>query len=371
MRTIGFILQKEFLQIFRNRQMAPIIFFVPIIQMLILANAATFEMKNIKMAIVDHDISSTSRRLMSKFDGSRFFKVTKFSLSDKEAALYMKQGRVNVILTIPSGLERDIYLKNNPEVQISIDAVNQNSAGLAYGYILSIISEFNQDLRVRFGNIKPQRVKIIKTIASYWYNPKLEYQAFMVPGILVIIVTLIGLFLSSMNIVREKEIGTIEQINVTPLKKHHFIVGKLVPFWIIALFDLAFGLTMGKIFFDIPIVGSIGLIFCVSSVYLLVVLGLGLFISTITHTQQQAIFVSFFFTIIFVLMSGLFTPVESMPVWAQYINRLNPVAYFIKIMRMVLLKGSGFLDIKWEFISLFIFGIFSIIMAVWRYRKRA
>ncbi|MFA5781648.1 MAG: ABC transporter permease, partial [Bacteroidales bacterium] len=204
---------------------------------------------------------------------------------------------------------------------------------------------------------------------AFWFNPELNYKNYMVPGILVLLVTLIGMFLTGMNIVREKEIGTIEQINITPIKKHQFIIGKLLPFWIIAQFELAFGLTLGKLLFDIPILGNLGVVFTFSSIYLLVVLGAGLIISTINNTQQQSMFISFFFMIVFIMMSGLFTPVESMPVWAQKINIINPVAYFIEVMRMVLMKGSGFMDIKRQLISISIYAVLILSFAVWRYRK--
>jgi ABC-2 type transport system permease protein len=189
--------------------------------------------------------------------------------------------------------------------------------------------------------------------------------------VLVLLVTIIGFMLSGMNVVREKEIGTIEQINVTPIKKYQFITGKLLPFWILALFELAFGLTIGKLLFDIPLVGNLGLVFLVASVYLLVILGIGLFVSTVTNTQQQAMFVSFFFMMIFILMSGLFTSVESMPLWAQQVDKLNPVAYFIRIIRMVLLKGSGFTDIQRDFFSLLFLAAVILSLSVWRYKKRA
>ncbi len=191
----------------------------------------------------------------------------------------------------------------------------------------------------------------------------------MLPGILVILVTIIGMFLTALNLVREKELGTSEQINVTPIRKYHFILGKLFPFWVIALFELAFGLTIGRLFFHLPVLGSVGLLFLYASVYLLVVLGIGLFISTLASSQQQVMFLSFFFMLTFILMSGIFTPVESMPLWAQRINIINPFAYFMKVIRMILLKGSGFADIQRDFYSLIIYASVILSLAVWRYRK--
>jgi len=204
---------------------------------------------------------------------------------------------------------------------------------------------------------------------SFWYNPELNYKIYMLPGILVILVTVVSMFLAAINIVHEKEMGTIEQLNVTPIKKFEFITGKLLPFLLIALFELAFGLTIGKIFFHIPIVGSIPLLFGFTIIYLLVVLGIGLFISTISSTQQQVMFIAFFFMLVFILMSGIFTPTESMPLWAQKLNIINPFYYFMRVIRMILLKGSGFSDISYEFYSLSIYAVIMLSLSVWRYRK--
>ncbi|MEA3452235.1 MAG: ABC transporter permease, partial [Bacteroidota bacterium] len=209
----------------------------------------------------------------------------------------------------------------------------------------------------------------IETEYQFWYNPELNYKTFMVPGILVILVTIIGLFLSAMNLVKEKEMGTIEQINVTPIKKHQFIIGKMIPFLIIGLFDLALGLFLGKILFDIPMIGSLWALFFAASIYLFLILGVGLLLSTISDTQQQAMFLAWFLMIIFILMSGLFTSTDSMPMWAQKLNFLNPMQYFIKIIRMILLKGSGLADIKNELYILFGYGIAVFSIATLKYRK--
>jgi ABC-2 type transport system permease protein len=211
----------------------------------------------------------------------------------------------------------------------------------------------------------------LDVVYSYWFNPEMNYEIYMVPGILVILVTIISLFLTAMNIVREKEMGTIEQINVTPIRKYQFIVGKLVPFLIIALFELAFGLFLGRIIFDVPIVGSLALLFGFTLVYLLVILGFGLFLSVISESQQQVMFVTFFFMLVFILMSGIFTPTESMPEWAEKVNVINPIAYLMKVIRMILLKGSGFADIAVEFYSLLVYAFISLTLAIWRYRKTA
>jgi ABC-2 type transport system permease protein len=350
--------------------MLPIIFVVPIVQLIILVNAATYEMKHIRISVVDHDLSGISRKLVSKFQGSPFYQVKHTSFSYSEAEDEMKRGNIDMILQVPQGFEKKLLTEGHDKVQFVINAINGQSAGLTNAYSTMILLDYNREIVME--NAGPgllPGIKSIQTDYSYWYNPKLNYKTYMVPGILVLLVTIIGLLLSGMNIVREKEIGTIEQINVTPINKIQFIAGKLLPFWIIGLFELAFGLLIGKLLFNIPMEGNLGLIFLSASVYLFVILSFGLLISTITNTQQQAMLVSFFFMVVFILMSGLFTSIESMPPWARELDRLNPLMYFIKIMRMVLLKGSGFEDISRHFWSLVLYAACSLGMAMWRYRK--
>jgi len=370
MRTIRFILRKEFTQIFRNKTMLPMIFGVPIIQLVILVHAATLEMKSIDMYVVDKDLSSLSQEMVNKFEGSSFYNVSGVSFSMDGANKQIENNQADFILHIPYGFEKDLIRENESKVQLLIDGINGTAASLINAYSSSVITDFNKNILVELTQMPAIKdMNPINIEESYWYNPELNYKIYMLPGILVILVTIVSMFLAALNIVREKEIGTIEQLNVTPINKLEFIVGKLVPFLIIALFELAFGLAIGKIFFHIPIVGSLGLLFGFAVVYLLVVLGIGLFISTITSTQQQVMFISFFFMLVFILMSGIFTPTESMPMWAQRINIINPYYYFMRVIRMLLLKGSGFWDISYEFFSLLVYGVIMLSLAVWRYRK--
>ncbi|MDP4291070.1 MAG: ABC transporter permease [Bacteroidota bacterium] len=368
MRTTFYIIQKEFRQLKRNRQMLPIIFVMPLIQLLVLSYAATFEIKNTNLYIVDNDHSQTSRELTAKFRGSPFFTITGSSEDYNSALRAIEQRKASQILLIPSNFERDLHNEDKAKVQVVNDAINGNAAAITNAYSASIIHDFNVNLLVEtFPSVNLKDP--ININYSFWYNAKLDYTTYMVPGILVLLITIIGLFLSGMNIVREKEIGTIEQINVTPIHKYEFIAGKLIPFWIIALFELAFGLTIARIAFNIPMVGSIGLIFGVAAVYLIAIMGLGLFISTLANTQQQSMFLSWFFMVIFILLSGLFTPIDSIPAWAKIINIINPIHYFIPVMRNVMLKGSDFSDVSKHFWALVCYGFISISLAVWRYRK--
>jgi len=370
MRTIIFILQKEFIQVFRNRTMLPIIFLVPIFQLVVLSYTATFEIKNVNLFVVDQDNSPASREIISKFKGSPFFTITGSAGVFKMGEDALINNKADQIIQIPANFDKELYTEKKSKLHITTNAINGSAASLMNAYALSIIRDYNSEIIVeRLGLSKPPDPIRIST--AFWYNPELDYFTYMVPGILVLLVTVIAAFLSAMNIVREKEMGTIEQINVTPIRKYQFILGKLIPFWIIALFELAFGLILAKILFNIPMVGSLGLVFFVAGVYLLVALGLGLLISTLSNTQQQSMFLTFFFMIVFILMSGLFTPVQSMPEWAQWMNQVNPIAYFIDVMRMVLLKGSVFSDISRQFFSLLVLAVILNVLAVWRYRKVA
>ena len=371
MRTILFILQKEFLQIRRNRAMLPMIFIMPVIQLLVMVNAATLEMKNISICIVDNDLSSTSRQLTNKFGSSPFFKVTANTFDMNEARKQVEENKAQMILNIPAGFENKLVRENRSEIQLLFNAINGTVAGIGSAYANQILIGYNRDVIAKWIGVSKNMPgnKSIETIPSFWYNPDMNYKVYMVPAILVILVTLMGMLLAALNIVREKEMGTIEQINVTPVRKIHFIVGKLLPFWIVALFMLSFGLTIGKLIFNVPFVGSLGLLFVVASIYLLIVQGWELLISNTANTQEQAMFASFFFMIVFIMMSGIFTPTESMPQWAQIINYINPIAYFMKLIRMILLKGSTFADVYQYILIMLGYGIGMISLAVVRYRK--
>lgn len=371
MKTILFLLQKEFIQIRRNRGMLPMIFLMPIVQMLILVNAASLEMKNIDICFVDQDMSSASRGMQSKFKGSPFFRVMGNTYNWDEAESYLKDGSTDIIVRIPQGFEKRLYKEGRSEVQLVANAINGTVASIGQAYTAQIIAGYNRELVLDVVGVQKGLVqsRTINVIPAFWYNPELNYKIFMVPGILAILVTMIGMMLAALNIVREKEMGTLEQINVTPIRKHQFIIGKLLPFWFIALFELAFGLVIGKLLFDIPMLGSLWLLFGAAGIFLLVVQGLSLLVSNVAHTQQQAMFVMFFFMLIFIMMSGLFTPVESMPEWGQWFNKINPIAYFMKVNRMILIKGSGFMDVWKEILSLTVMAILSLTVAIRRYRK--
>lgn len=369
MRIVFYILQKEFLQIFRNKAMLPIIFVMPFIQLLVLSNAATFDVQSVRLHTLDMDNSAFSHRLIEKFAATGYFQIVRASHSEEEGVRDVAENKAHLVLRIPHNFERDLHTRGIAKVQLLINAEDGASAGVIQAYTASVLADFGGDVRLEIVQGAATANATIDVSSAYWYNPELNYKTFMVPGILVLLVTLIGFFLSGMNVVREKELGTIEQLNVTPIRKYQFIAGKLIPFLVIALAELGFGLILSRLLFHIPIVGSLSLVFGVATIYLLAVLGFGLFISTMTDTQQQAMFISWFFMVVFILMSGLFTPIESMPGWAQTLTVFNPIAYFIKIIRQVLLKGAGFTDILQPLAGLCVYALAMMSLAVVRYRK--
>jgi ABC-2 type transport system permease protein len=275
-------------------------------------------------------------------------------------------------LQIPDHFEKDLVKENEAKLFMALNAINGTKANLGGAYLRTIIQDYNKQVRTEWIQIpKFSPETQIEITSSNWFNPLLNYKYFMVPGILVILLTMVGSNLAAINIVKEKEIGTIEQINVTPIKKFHFILGKLLPFWILGLVVLTIGLTIARLAYGILPAGSFLTIYVFAAVYLLAVLGLGLLISTYSVNQQQAMLLSFFLMMIFILLGGLYTSIDSMPEWAKWITRFNPVSYFIEVMRMVVLKGSSLADIKYHLLKM---GGFAVVFNGWAiisYHKRS
>jgi ABC-2 type transport system permease protein len=345
---------------------------MPSIQLLVLPWAADYEVKNINLAIVDHDHSDYTQKLITKVTASGYFRLDKYTASYKDAMQEIENDNADIILEIPASFEKNLVKESSSDLFMAVNAINGVKAGLGASYLQTIIRDFNDEIRmqwIQFPKFDPETN--IKVTYSNWFNPLMNYKFFMVPGILVLLVTMVGSFLAAMNIVKEKEIGTIEQINVTPIKKYHFILGKLIPFWLLGLVILSIGLTIACIAYGIIPSGSFLTIYVFAACYLLAVLGLGLLISTYSSTQQQAMLFSFFLIMIFVLLSGLYTPISSMPEWAQWITKFNPVSYFIEVMRMVVLKGSNLADISRNIFVVLGFAVVLNTWAVFSYRKRA
>lgn len=367
MRTILFILQKEFRQIFRNRSMLPIIFVLPIVQLVVLIQAVTFDVKSLNLVVVDNSKSADSRELVGKFTGSSFFRMKGYPETVSRAQELIDANEADLALVIPSDFSVGQVRDGKVDIQLLVNSINTMQSNLASAYAGAIVGDYNRS-KLPVG--AEDQVYKAEVRPRFWYNPTLDYTLYMLPGILVVLVTAIGLFLSGMNLVREKELGTIEQLNVTPIKKWQFIAGKILPFLIIGLFEISLGILIGRIVYGLPVVGSLGTLYLTAFLYLLVVISLGTLISTMSGTQQQSMFVSWFFMMVFLMMSGLFNIVESMPVWAIWLNKLNPIAYFIQIIRMVLLKGATLSDITAPLLSLVAYAAVTLTLAVSFYQKR-
>ncbi|NJN41736.1 MAG: ABC transporter permease [Flammeovirgaceae bacterium] len=356
---------------FRDKAILRLIFIMPMVQLLILPLAADYEVRNVRITVVDQDHSTYTRQLVDKISASAYFDLIHYGNSYEEALQFIEEDKAELILNIPPLFEKQLLTENTASLFIAVNAINGVKANLGGVYLRNIISDFNQDIRmdwIQSPGFSPR--PIIQISALNWFNPLLNYQYFMVPGILVILVTMVGAFLSALNIVKEKEVGTIEQINVTPIRKHQFILGKLIPFWILGLIVLGIGMVLSWLFYGIVSEGSLGTVFTFAALYLLAVLGLGLLVSTYSQTQQQSMLISFFFMMIFVLLSGLYTAIESMPMWAQIFARFNPVTYFIEVMRMVVLRGSSLFDIRYHILVVTLFAIVLNGWAILNYKKR-
>jgi ABC-2 type transport system permease protein len=369
MRRILFLVEKEFKQILRNRVLLRMMLITPILQLIVLSYAANFEVKDLQITIVDSDHSTYSRRLAAKFSHIENFHISTYEPSYKQASLQLLKNSSDIVLVIPPHFERDLYRSNRAEVQLMVNAIDGSKAGIASGYAASIIRDFNAEILAENFPVPPLQQGQVMIANQYWYNPQLEYKTFMVPGILFELLLLIGGLIASLNIVREKEVGTMEQLNVTPIKKYQFIIGKLTPFVIIGLLQFTAGLLVGVFLFGIPLEGSILLMYLFALLFLLLCVGLGLFISNISQTMQQAMFAAFFCLVLFILLSGLFASTENMPLWAQYLNYLNPLKYIIEVGRNVMLKGSSFYEVGSQFFALSLLTVLILSLAMWRYRK--
>ena len=409
MRTLRFLLEKEFRQILRNRQLLRTLLIAPLIQLILLPLAADYSVKNISLVVVDNDHSPFSQKLIAKITASGHFRLTGYTASYKEALQMVEQDKADIALQIPIHFERDLVRENTKQLYMAVNAIEGTKANLGSAYLNSIIRDYNADIRLRWQSASPSAATsitpatstpnqsskalsaatstptqsattptpsaagatspTITSAASNWYNPYMNFKLYMVPAILVVLITAMTAMQSAFNIVQEKESGTIEQINVTPIKKHIFIIGKMIPFLVLGLILFTLGLLVGWIFYGIIPVGSLLVLYASLLVYLFAMLGLGLLLATYSGTQQQAMSLAFFFINIFNMMSGVFTALDSMPAWAQAIVATFPPSHFIKIMRMVVLKGSGFGDIIYPLTAMAAIGLFLNTWAVLNYRK--
>lgn len=366
------MLRKEFIQIFRDPKMKGIIFLMPIIQLMVFGYAVTTDVKNVATAVYDLDNSVASRELISRFVQSGYFEVVEYVDSDRRVEELMDRGQAQVVIRTNRGFHDDLRAGRVAQLQMIVDGTDSTTAGIVLDYGAKIAGRFSEKvLLTRFQRIKgaaqlPGRVRL-QTRA--WFNDNLESRNFYVPGVIAIIVMLITLMLTSMAVVREKEIGTMEQIMVTPITPTEFILGKTVPFALIGFADVILVTVVGVFWFEVPIRGSLLLLFTSTALYLMTTLGVGLLISTVSHTQQQAMMSTFFFYFPAVLLSGFMFPIANMPKIIQWLTYLNPLRYFLVIIRGIFLKGVG-PNILWpQMVALAIMGVATLWLASRRFRK--
>lgn len=374
MRKFVVLLKKELLQIFRDRFMLRVVILLPVIQLLVLPLAADYDIENFRMAAVDRDHSPLSRRLLTKLQAGGYFSLVESVSSWSAAERLIQHGEVDMVVEVPVDFERNMVLGRSPELSVHISAVNGLSAGVAAEYVQSIASDFVGELAderlIAVGEDNRAKFPVqVRALSQEWYNPRFDYKTVIVPGILALLITIAGLSMTAMNSVKEKERGTIEQLNVTPMSRTLYMLAKMTPFLLISLVQFTVGLILARVVYAIPMEGSLLTLYGVVALYLLGVLCLGFVLSNFSETQVQVIFPTFFIMMILILMSGLFTPIESMPVWAQQVNVVNPVAHLISSIKMVLVKGSSAADLVSHWVGLGTFAVAMGLLSVVTFRK--
>lgn len=349
----------------------PVLFIVlPIGMINMMPRAANQEVMGLKYCVIDHDHSTFSQRMIQKISASQYFSLTANAATYEEALHEMEAGHTDFIVEIEPDFERSLIKEGVARVMVSANAVNGVKAGLGQSYLTQIIADFAAQLREEQGlNGHTVQLPHLEVSPRYLFNTQLDYKIFMVPGLMAMLLILLVGFLPALNIVGEKEKGTIEQINVTPIRRFEFIFSKLIPYWVVGLFIMGYSMLLAKGIYGLVPAGNIGLLMLFASLFILVVSCFGLLISNYSETTQQAALVMLFFLIIFILTSGLITPIASMPRWAQTITYLNPLRYFIEILRAIYLKGSGLTDLTSQFIALCIYASGVWIWAICSYKK--
>lgn len=373
MQKILHIIRKEFLQVLRDKAMLGIIFLVPIIQLILLGYAVTTDIKRIPVVTCDLDESQMSRELISEIKHSGYFLMNYYEKDPQKIQHYLDKGKVKIAIIIPNDFSRDLRRNQKPDIQILVDGEDSNSSLVALGYVSNIIQSFSRTEfkdKLLSNPQKARRIHLIEPLIRVWYNPNLLAKNYMVPGIVVMLLTIITTILTAMGIVREKEIGTLEQLMVSPIKPYQLMVGKTVPFAVLGFMEITFAIIVAKLWYKIPILGNLGILALFALIFMFTTLGLGIFISTVSKTQQQAIFMAWFILVFGIIMSGFMFPIENMPKFLQYLSYANPVRYFITVVRELFLKGSGMLYLWKEGLIMLIFGVTIIWLSAMRFQKR-
>lgn len=377
MKTLKYLIEKEFKQMFRNPLIPRLIILFPTMVILVFPWAVSFEVKNIRVDVVDHSKSVYSKRLTDKVAASQYFILHDTPLDYNTAMLNMESDKTDMILEIPSTFDEDIVKSRFSNVGVAVNSVNGTQGLLGSNYIMQIVSDISSELRGELINTLPPQSRAsimnmpqVDIVPQYKYNPELDYKNFMIPGFMVLLLTILCGILPALNIVMEKENGTINQINVTPVSKMNFILAKLIPYWAVGIVVMIISISLSLLIYGLWPAGSVIAVLFSAIVFILSVSGLGIIISNYSETMQQASFLVMFFILILVLLGGMFTPVSSMPSWAQAIAAINPFNYLTKTFRMLYLNGSTLADVTGNLLAL---GLIAVVLngwAVFSYKKR-
>ncbi|MBE0570286.1 MAG: ABC transporter permease [Ignavibacteriaceae bacterium] len=374
MKSIIEFIKKEFLQFKRDPRMFALILIAPVVQLTFLGFAANLDVKLVRTIVFDQDKSVTSRDFVERFTSSGYFRIEEYVNSYDEITEEIDRGDVILALVIPTDFEKKIYNRRTASVQALFNGSDGNTAGIVAGYSQNIVSTYSQNIVLNFLNRSGQKLSSVPVILPeirVWYNPELKTRNFLVPGIFGLLLSLVTLILTSLAIVKEKEIGTMEQLIVTPLKPYQIIIGKLVPFVILSFVAVLIILASMYFIFAIPVKGDLWFLFLSSFFYILSTLGLGLFVSTISKTQQQAMMLSIFAVMMpMIFLSGFAFPIENMPRSIQLISYIVPLRYFNDIIRGVILKGLGFSDLWFNTLLLFLMGVAILVFSSLRFKSR-
>jgi ABC-2 type transport system permease protein len=367
--SLRHLMRKEFLELRRDPRLFGLVIVAPIVQLTVLGYAATTDVRDVPIVVVDADRSPASRALISRFDASDNFGIVAILDSTNEIDRWLEEGRAWMALNIPPNYGRLVASGDTAPLQVVADGTDSTSTNVALGYARVLVAGYAQDLVAERTGRAPQPP--VNAVIRVWFNPDLESRVFMIPGIVALLLLVVTTNLSAMAIVREKELGTLEQLNVTPIARWELIVGKLIPYAVVGMIDVALVLLVAIVWFEVPMRGSLALLFAMCGVYLLSTLGLGLFVSTISSTQQQAMMTSvFFFMMPMIYLSGFIFPIENMPAWIQPITYLLPLRYFLVILRGLFLKGVG-LETFWpQALALLAWGVAVLWLATLRSSKR-
>jgi ABC-2 type transport system permease protein len=370
--VIGEIIRKEFYQIRQDRRMLGVSIAAPILQVLLLGYAATMDIRNSTMVVCDMDRTAESREMIRAFTTSGYFIYGLDVDAPDRAEEYIERAQASVALTIPRGFGNDVLARRTAHLQILLDGADANTASILLGYASQVVGSRSLGILAEYGTARPGGgAPRILPEPRVWFNPDLKSSHFMVPGVVALVLMIITMTLTSLGIVKEKEIGTLEQLMVTPIRPWELILGKLVPFIIIGFVDVLIVLAIAHFWFEVPLRGSLLLLFALSGLFILTTLGLGLFISTIARSQQQAMLIAqFFFFMPFMFLSGFSFPISNMPMVIQYITYLIPLRYFLEIVRGIFLKGAGPSELWPQASALALFGVAILSLSIFRFRKK-